>query len=39
MNVETTLTPEEEAECQRICDELGVNYRIRLWVEEGKVTK
>lgn len=27
--VETTITKEEEAECKKICDKLGVNYRIR----------
>lgn len=27
--VETTITKEEEIECQRICDELGVTYKIR----------
>ena len=27
--VETTITKEEEAECRRICDDLGVTYRIR----------
>ena len=27
--VETTITKEEESECQRICDELGVTYKIR----------
>lgn len=27
--VETTITKDEEAECKRICDELGVTYRIR----------
>lgn len=27
--VETTLTKEEENECQAICDRLGVTYRIR----------
>ena len=27
--VDTTLTSEEEIECQKICDELGVPYRIR----------
>ena len=31
--VETTLTPEEEDRCRAICDELGVRYRIREWVE------
>lgn len=27
--VETTISREEEAQCQAICDELGVTYRIR----------
>lgn len=27
--VETTITKEEEAQCQDICDSLGVRYRIR----------
>ena len=27
--VETTISKEEEKECQKICDELGVTYRIR----------
>ena len=27
--VSTTITAEEEAECQKICDDLGVTYRIR----------
>jgi TatD family-associated radical SAM protein len=27
--VETTITKEEEAECKKICDRLGVTYRIR----------
>lgn len=27
--VSTTITAEEEAQCQKICDELGVTYRIR----------
>lgn len=27
--VSTTITEDEEKECQRICDELGVTYRIR----------
>lgn len=31
--VGSTLTPEEEARCQKICDELGVRYRIRPLVE------
>lgn len=29
--VATTLTKEEEAQCQRICDDLNVTYRIRPW--------
>ncbi len=29
--VATTITDEEEKECKRICDELGVTYRIRPW--------
>lgn len=29
--VDTTLTKEEEAECQKICDEVGAKYRIRPW--------
>jgi radical SAM enzyme (TIGR04100 family) len=29
--VDTTLSKEEEAQCQNICDELGVTYRIRPW--------
>ena len=29
--VSTTLTKEEEAECKKICDDLGVTYRIRPW--------
>lgn len=29
--VETTITKEEEKECQSICDKLGVRYRIRPW--------
>ena len=29
--VETTITKEEEAQCQAICDSLGVTYRIREW--------
>ena len=29
--VETTITKEEEARCQKICKELGVTYRIRKW--------
>lgn len=27
--VETTITKEEEKECRKICDDLGVTYRIR----------
>lgn len=27
--VETTITRDEEARCQKICDEIGVRYRIR----------
>lgn len=29
--VDTTITKEEEKECQEICDKLGVTYRIRPW--------
>ena len=29
--VSTTISPEEEAQCQKICDDLGVTYRIRPW--------
>lgn len=29
--VSTTLTKEEEEECQKICDKIGVTYRIRPW--------
>lgn len=29
--VETTITKEEEERCQRICENLGVTYRIRPW--------
>lgn len=31
--VATTITEDEEKECQRICDELGVTYRIRPFEE------
>lgn len=31
--VETTLTKEEEEECRQICENLGVTYRIREWVD------
>ena len=27
--VETTITKSEEAQCQKICDDIGVRYRIR----------
>lgn len=29
--VSTTITPEDEARCQQLCDELGVRYRIRTY--------
>lgn len=29
--VETTITKEEEARCQAICDSIGATYRIRPW--------
>jgi hypothetical protein len=29
--VDTTLTKDEEAQCQKICEDLGVTYRIRPW--------
>ena len=31
--VETTITKEEEKECQKICDDLGVTYRLREFEE------
>ncbi len=31
--VDTTISHEEEAECQKICDEIGATYRIRPWEE------
>ena len=31
--VETTITKEEEQECQAICDRLGVTYKIRPYEE------
>ena len=31
--VDTTITHEEEAECQKICDDMGAAYRIRPWEE------
>lgn len=32
--VDTTLTKEEEAQCQKICDDIGAVYRIRAWEGE-----
>ena len=29
--VDTTISHEKEAECQKICDEIGATYRIRPW--------
>lgn len=29
--VETTISKEEEDQCRKICEELGVTYRIRSW--------
>lgn len=29
--VETTITKEEEERCRKICEDLGVTYRIRPW--------
>lgn len=29
--VSTTISKEEEIQCQKICDDLGVTYRIRPW--------
>jgi len=29
--VATTISKEEEARCQKICDEMGATYRIRPW--------
>ncbi|MDO5402700.1 MAG: TIGR04100 family radical SAM protein [Eubacteriales bacterium] len=31
--VDTTITKEEEAQCKKICDEIGAAYRIRPWEE------
>ena len=31
--VATTITHEEEMQCQAICDKLGVTYRIRPWID------
>ena len=31
--VETTITPQEEEECARICSAIGATYRIREWVD------
>ncbi len=29
--VATTISKEDEAECQKLCDEIGARYRIRPW--------
>lgn len=29
--VDTTISHEQEAQCQKICDEIGAAYRIRPW--------
>ena len=29
--VDTTITHEEEAQCRKICQEIGATYRIRPW--------
>ena len=29
--VETTISKEDEDLCRKICEELGVTYRIRVW--------
>lgn len=29
--VDTTITKEEEEQCRRICEKIGVTYRIRAW--------
>lgn len=29
--VDTTITKDEEHQCQKICEDLGVTYRIRAW--------
>ena len=29
--VDTTITHEEEAECEKICKKIGAKYRIRPW--------
>ena len=31
--VSTTIAHEEEQQCQKICDDLGVTYRIRPWID------
>ena len=31
--VDTTISHEEEAQCQKICDDIGAKYRIRPWEE------
>ena len=28
---DTTISHEQEAQCQKICDEIGAAYRIRPW--------
>ena len=30
---DTTISHEEEAQCQKICDDIGAKYRIRPWEE------
>lgn len=30
--VETTISTQQEDRCRQICEELGVNYKIRPWV-------
>ncbi|SHI36473.1 TIGR04100 family radical SAM protein [Parasporobacterium paucivorans] len=29
--VDSTITKEEEGQCQEICDRLGIEYRVRAW--------
>ena len=29
--VDTTISHEQEAQCKKICDEIGAAYRIRPW--------
>ena len=31
--VDTTISHEEEEQCQKICDDIGAKYRIRPWEE------